>query len=96
MVDTSNFKVVKETEKAIAYAITGNTSYDLMNGHYGRRKEGMIWIPKSMIVEGRVPAWKLTRSLYDASDYGIENASMVSAQTGNAMDVDELTAANFN
>ena len=81
------FKVVKETAKAVAFAITGENR--------GKRKDGMIWIPKSMIVDGCVPAWKITRSLYDAADWGIENAWMLSAKTGNAMDVDEMRTINY-
>lgn len=88
MVNTSHFRVVRESEKAIAYAITGENSR-------GQRKDGMIWVPKSMIVDGCVPAWKLNRSLYDASDWGIENAWMISDRTGKAMDVDEMDEINF-
>ncbi|MBR6972111.1 MAG: hypothetical protein IKH89_05130 [Bacteroidales bacterium] len=87
MVSTSLFRVVRESEKAVAYAITGESR--------GKRKDGMIWIPKSMIVDGCVPAWKITRSLYDAADWGIENAWMISDRTGNAMDVDEMAEINY-
>lgn len=87
MVSTSLFRVVRETAKAIAYAITGTNR--------GHRKDGMIWIPKSMIIEGCVPAWKITRSLIDAADWGIEDAWMLSDKTGNAIDVDEMTLINY-
>ena len=87
MVSTSLFRIMRETEKAVAYAITGESR--------GKRRDGMIWIPKSMIVDGCVPAWKITRSLYDAADWGIENAWMISDRTGNAIDVDEMAEINY-
>lgn len=83
-VSTSLFVTMRETEKAVAFQATGDK--------YGKRKEMMIWIPKSMIVDGTVPAWKIQRGLAEAASYNMIDGmvDMVSNRTGNALDVDEL------
>lgn len=84
-VSTALFQVKRESEKAVAFSATAKKN--------GRRIDLMVWIPKSMIQEGRVPMWKLVRSLGDAGEYYLTDGmpDMVSARTGNALDVDEMT-----
>jgi len=50
-----DIKVVRETEKAVACEYLRKASFYSKNS--GGIDVSLIWIPKSMLVDGRCPAW---------------------------------------
>lgn len=60
----SDYKVVRETEKAIAFK-----AWKTFDMGKGKAIEWNIWVPKSVIKDGFIANWFLTKLESEARDY---------------------------
>lgn len=60
----SELQVVRETEKAIAFK-----AWKTFNMGRGKSIEWSVWVPKSVIKEGRIANWFLNKLESEAMDY---------------------------
>ena len=60
----TDYKVVKETEKAIAFK-----AWKTFNMGRGKSIEWTVWVPKSVIKNGIIENWFLNKIEAEARDY---------------------------
>lgn len=60
----TDYKVVKETEKAIAFK-----AWKTFNMGRGKSIEWTVWVPKSVIKNGIIANWFLNKLEAEARDY---------------------------